>query len=50
MNWEKYFPLEKWNEPIKLIRECVRLKIKIYILVAEKRFWGHSKSMFTQNF
>ena len=40
----------KWNEPIKLITECVRLKIKIKILVAAKRVWGHSKSMFTQNF
>ena len=39
----------KWNEPIKLIRECVRLKIKIWILVAAKRLWGHSKSIFTQN-
>ena len=40
----------KWNESIKLIRECVRLKIKIQILVAAKRLWGHSKIMFTQNF
>ena len=28
----------KWNEPIKLIRKCVRLKIKIKILVAAKDF------------
>ena len=29
----------KWNEPIKLIRKCVRLKIKIKILVVAKVFW-----------
>ena len=40
----------KWNESIKLIRQCVRLKIKIQILDAAKTLWGHSKSMFTQNF
>ena len=44
------FHWKKWNEPIKLIREYVRLKIKILMLVAAKRLWGHSKSMFTQNF
>ena len=37
----------KWNEPIKAIRECVRLKIKFWILVAAKRLCGHSKSIFT---
>ena len=29
MNWEKYFHWGKQNEPIKLVREYVRLKIKI---------------------
>ena len=27
--WKNIFLWGKWNEPIKLIRECVRLKIKI---------------------
>ena len=48
--WKTTFHWGKWNEPIKLIRECVRLKIKIQILVTAKRLWVHSKSMFTQNF
>ena len=47
---QNIFHWGEWNEPIKLIRECVTLKIKIYILVAAKRVWGHSKSIFTQNF
>ena len=34
----------KWNEPIKLIKKYVRSEIKIQILVAAKRLWGHSKS------
>ena len=50
MNWEKYFPLGEMNEPIKLLREFVRLKVKIKILVAGKRLWNHSKGIFTQNF
>ena len=34
--WKSIFHWEKWNELIKLIRECVRLKNKIEILVAAK--------------
>ena len=40
----------KWKEPMKLIRECVRMKIAVQVLVAAKRLWGHSKSMLTQSF
>ena len=34
--WKSIFHWGKWNELIKLIRECVRLKNKIEILVATK--------------
>ena len=50
MNGGKYFPLGKWNEPIKRIRDGVRLKVTVWVLVAAKRLWGHSENMFTQNF
>ena len=50
MNWENIVHWGKCKEPSNLIRQCARLKIKIQILVVAKRLWGHSKSMFTQNF
>ena len=38
------------NLDYKLISEHVRLKINIsYTLVATKRLWGHSESLFTRN-
>ena len=41
----KYWKYTQPQTNIMLTRECVRLKIKIYILVAAKRLWGHSKSV-----
>ena len=44
--------VSNWHQSLdyKLIREHDRLKINIsQILVAVKRLWSHSKSMFTQN-
>ena len=61
MNWEnleiyiapdQHFKIQMSNLWMSWENLCsnVRLKIKIQILVAAKRLWGHSKSMFTQNF